>query len=432
MHGLLLLGLSHATAPLEVREKLAFISRGRSEALAAMKERFPHSETVILSTCNRVELYIARDPAGAPTAEQAVAFLAEFHGVPAEAFEAHLYRRTDRQVVDHLFRVAASLDSMVVGESQILGQVRSAYDLSVQVGSAGGMLNPLFQKALFAGKQVMQQTALGQGRLSIASVAVDYAKRIFDHFHDKTILSVGAGKMAGLVLKHLHDLHPKQLLVSNRDPVKAAALAGRFEAQPAPFERLEEHLVLADIVLTSTGSAHPIITRGQFETLLKKRRYRPIFLIDIALPRDVEASVGDLENVYLYNIDDLQHAVSQTMSQRNESIASAQNVVDRAVEEFLQWNRARAHGPLIDSLFTRYHQVAADELERTLKKLPNITPQEREHLRELTRRLVNKLLHDPVRALRHAGRAHVDEAAYEHALKELFSLKDPPEREPDE
>jgi glutamyl-tRNA reductase len=431
MHGLFLLGLSHATAPLEVREKLAFISRGRSEAIESLKKRYPSAETVILSTCNRVEIYIAHNSAGEPTPEQAIAFLAEFHGVSPGQFQTHLYHRTDRQVVDHLFRVASSLDSMVVGETQILGQVRNAYDLSRQIGSAGGTLNPLFQRALSAGKQVMQQTALGQGRLSIASVAVDYARRIFDHFHDKTILSIGAGKMAALVLKHLRELHPRQLLVSNRDSAKAHLLADRFEATAAPFEQLEEHLISADIVLSSTGSAHPIITHAQFEGLLKKRRYRPVFLIDIAMPRDVEAAVGELENVYLYNIDDLQQAVSQTLNQRHEAIASAQAIIDHAVEEYLQWNRARTQGPLIDSLFSRYHRLADEELQRTLKKLPGITPQEEQHLRELTRRLVNKLLHDPVRALRHSREVHVDEAAYEHALKELFSLTQPPSKEKD-
>jgi glutamyl-tRNA reductase len=320
---------------------------------------------------------------------------------------------------------------MVVGETQILGQVRNAYDLSRRIGSAGGALNPLFQRALSAGKQVMQRTAIGQERLSIASVAVEHAGRIFDHFHDKTILSIGAGKMAGLVLKHLQQLQPRQLLVSNRDSVKAQSLADRFDATVAPFERLEEHLIQADIVLTSTGSAHPIITRGQFEGLLKKRGHHPIFLIDIALPRDVEASVGELENVHLHNIDDLQQTVSQTLNRRKEAIASAQAIVDEAVEEFLQWNRARKHGPLIAGLFARYHQLATEELERTLKKLPDITLQEQEHLRELTRRLVNKLLHDPVRAMRRSRDQHADEAAYEHALKELLLVAEPPEKEKD-
>ncbi len=432
MHGLMLLGLSHATAPLEVREKLAFIARRQTDAIESLTGRFPQAEAVVLSTCNRVELYIARGPSGDPTPEQVVAFLSEFHGLKPEFFESHLYRRMDRQAIDHLFRVAASLDSMVVGETQILGQVRSAYDLSRRIGSAGGMLNPLFQRALSAGKKVMQRTAIGQGRLSIASVAVDYARRIFDHFHDKTILSIGAGKMAGLVLKNLQELQPRQLLVSNRNPEKAAELARRFNATAAPFERLEDQLIAADIVLTSTGSTQPIITRPRFESLLKKRRYRPIFLIDIALPRDVEAAVGDLENVYLYNIDDLQQAVSQTLSQRKEAITAAQTIVDAEIDAFLQWNRARTHGPLIDQLFARYHRLAEEELARTLKKLPNITPQEQEHLRELARRLVNKLLHDPVRALRQSGRLHVDQTAYQHALKELFSLNDPPSEEQDD
>lgn len=420
MRGLLVMGLSHATAPVEVREKLAFNRHRRREALAHLKRDYPSAEAVILSTCNRVELYIAANGNG-PTAEQAAAFLGAFHGMGSETFAPHLYHHDERGMVEHLFRVAASLDSMVIGESQILGQVREAYDASRLAGSAGGALNPLFQRAIAAGKQVMRQTGIGQGRLSLASVAVDCAKRIFDHFHDKTILSIGAGKMAMLMLKSLHELRPMRLLVCNRDSAKAAILAEKFAGTPAAFGQLEEHLVSADIVLTSTGSAHPIITRQQFEGLLKKRRYRPIFLIDIAMPRDVEASVGELENVYLYNIDDLQHVVGQTLSSRQEAIESARAIVEREVREFVQWDEARSHGLMIDRLFTRYHELANEQLQRTFQNRPGLSPQEQEHLRKLTRRLVNKLLHDPVQAMRHSGRAEVDQAAYQQALADLLA-----------
>ena len=426
MDRLLLLGLNHATAPLAVREKLAFTGDQRQAALSAFRDRFPGAEAALLSTCNRVELYSA---AAEPSAEGADArveritqFLAELRGVRPEEFRDHLYRKADRDVVNHLFTVASSLDSMVIGETQILGQVREAYDEARALAATGALLNPLFQRAIAVGKPVMTETPLGEGRLSVASVAVEYARRIFDHFNDKTVLNIGAGKMAGLVLKHFADLKPRRLLVCNRDAGKAGDLAGKFGGEPVPLDRLDEWLTAADVVITSTGAPHAIITREQFESLRKHRRYRPIFIIDIALPRDVEEGVGEIQDVYLYNIDDLQQVVSATLSQRRGAVEAARAIVDRQVKDFLAWHRAREMGPLIDQLFKRYHQVAQEEVNRTLNKLPNVTDAERQHLEELARRIVNKLLHGPVQRLRNTDNVHSPGTGYLHALEKLFQL----------
>src|SRR5438874_5707020 len=213
-----------------------------------------------------------------------LAFLAEFHSLPQESLRGHVYEKSERDAIEHLFAVASSLDSMVLGETQILGQVRAAYELAREAQATGSMLNPLFQQAIAVGKQVMSQTPLGEGRISVASVAVDYAKRIFDHFDDKTILCIGAGKIAQLVLRHFSALAPKQLVICNRDPAKAQALAARFNGSAVAFESLDEHIAAADIVITSTGSARPIISRGGFDRILKRRRFKPIFLLDLALP----------------------------------------------------------------------------------------------------------------------------------------------------
>src|SRR5215213_6473020 len=293
MQRLLLLGLNHATAPLGVREKLAFTPEQRTAALAALRQRYDGIEAVLLSTCNRVELYAARAVHGHPRPEEMVDFLASLRSIPAADFRQHLYHKAETGVVEHLFTVASSLDSMVVGETQILGQVREAYDAARDAGATGPVLNPLFQRAAAVGKQVMTETSIAEGRLSVASVAVDYARRIFDHFNDKTVLCIGAGKMTQLVARGFAGLKPKRLLCCNRDPAKAQRLAEPFGGEAVPFERLDEHLIAADVVVSSTGSSHPIITRARFETLLKQRRYRPIFLIDIAMPRDVEPSVGE-------------------------------------------------------------------------------------------------------------------------------------------
>ena len=423
MQRLLLLGLNHTTAPLDVRERLAFDAARRDAAVSAFKARFPRAEAVLLSTCNRVELYVGREGHGHPGAREVVEFLAEAHAVPAADFDRHLYQKTDRDVVDHLFNVAASLDSMVLGETQILGQVREAYDAARGRGAAGAMLNPLFQRAVAVGKQVQRDTPIGEGRLSVASVAVDYAKRIFEGFSDKTVLCVGAGKMVGLVLQSLAALSPRRILVCNRSRERAGPLAAKFGGHAVPFDALGDHLVAADIVVSSTGASEPVITRKLFEPLLRRRRYRPVFVVDIAVPRDVEPAVGKLDSVFLYNLDDLQQVVLATQSQRGGAVESARAIVSRQVDEFLTWHRQRELGPTIDRLRGHYHAVAQEELTRTLNKLPNVSESEKAHLEELTRRLVNKLLHAPLQTLRQSDGPHVGvSGAYVHAVERLFGL----------
>lgn len=311
MHRLLVLGMNHATAPLSLRERAAFSAEQAQAALTDIQQRYA-AEAVIVSTCNRVELYLARPVHAQPRIEQLHQLLADLKGIPVVEVQAHTYNHTDHAAAQHLFRVTCSLDSMVVGEDQILAQVRQAYELAHKSGVTGPILNGLFQRALACGKAVRTQTALAEGRLSIASVAVDHARQIFEDFSDKTLLCLGAGKMALLLLKHLRELKPGRLIIANRDAAKAAVVAEQFGGSPVGLDRLPEALVSADIVLTSTHSAEPVITHAMFEPLCRARRFRPIFFIDIALPRDVEPAVGELDNVYLYNIDDLQTVVAQT------------------------------------------------------------------------------------------------------------------------
>lgn len=426
MQRLLLMGLNHATAPLEVREKLAFSTDQRRCALRGLRERFPGAEAVILSTCNRVELYISRPTHELPRPEQMIEFLSQFHRVHSDQFSPHLYHKTNVDAVAHLFSVASSLDSMILGETQILGQVREAYDLARHEQSAGLVLHPLFQRAIAVGKQVLTQTTIAEGQLSVASVAVDYARRIFEQFSDKTILSIGAGKMATLVLRHFARLAPRRLLVCNRDWRKAEGLAQRFNGRPAGIEHLPQHLVEADIVVCATGSSEPIITAELFEPLRKLRRYRPIFMIDIALPRDIDPRVGELEHVYLYNIDDLQQVVVQTQSQRNGSLEAARQIVSAEVDLYGKWHRARELGPMIEQLYARHHHMAQEELRRTFNKLPELTEMQRTCLEEHTRRIVNKMLHEPVRHLREGRMPHGIQNSYVHALEKLFNLNQIP------
>jgi glutamyl-tRNA reductase len=419
---LALLGLNHTTAPLQVREKLAFDGPQRADALAQLRSRFGQCEAVLLCTCNRVELYIAADSVAAPSFDQLASFLAEARGLGEQEFSSHLYQKRDRDAVAHLFSVASSLDSMVLGETQILGQVREAYDAARALGTAGAILNPLFQRALAVGKQVLGETTLAQGRLSIASVAVDYARRIFDTFTDKTVLSIGAGKMAGLLLGNLAKLGPGALLVCNRDPAKAAALAKKFNASAVAYDALAQHLAAADIIVSSTASGSPIITRSLFETAMRRRRYKPVYLIDIAVPRDVAVEVGEMENVYLYNLDDLQQAVAATRDRRGGAVDAANQIVAHQVQKFITAQRTREMGPLIDELFRRSHALAQEELARTLGKLTDLSPVQRRQLEDLARRIVNKLLHDPIQMLRQSQAAHAPMSQYLHAMQKLFKL----------
>jgi glutamyl-tRNA reductase len=311
---------------------------------------------------------------------------------------------------------------MVLGETQILGQVRQAYDIAHEIGATGPVLNPLFQRALAVGKEVQNHTSLSEGRLSVASVAVDYARGIFDHFDDKTLLCIGAGKMTSLVLQHFAPLKPGRLIICNRDPAKAVTLAQRFQGESAPFEALTDQLATADIVITSTGATQPIIRRDEFAKLLRRRRYRPVFLIDLAVPRDIEAAVGGLDRVFLYNLDDLQRVVAQTRGQRKESVDAARAIVKRHVDEFDAWLQIRTLGPSIEQLYVRYHTIASEELARVLTKMPDLTDADRAHLSAMTRRIVNKVLHDPIEALKTHDPSHGPAIQYRHAIQKLFKL----------
>lgn len=452
---LLVAGLNHRTAPLTLRETVAFSPGQIKDALAQFRARFPHAELVILSTCNRVEFYLARPLSSEPSLDELCGFVADYHQVKPEALRPHLYHHEDRSMVEHLFAVASSLDSMVVGETQILSQVKHAYHFAANAGGIGGgavtgksgggegtgsnqgghgggggtgVLHALFQRALAAAKDVHDKTELSAGHLSVASVAVDLAASVFDRFDDKTVLCVGAGKMATLMLRHLASLQPRKLLITNRSPERAQALAAHFSslhAEARPFEGLDQLLVEADILLTSTGAAQPVITEARFKALQKPRRYRPIVMVDIAVPRDVEASIARLSNVYLYNIDDLQEVAAGNRGKRDAEIAASRALLKEHVDEFLRWFAARDVGPLVKALYEHCHATARTELAALFVKHPEMPAEERAELERLAHRLVGKILHGPVTQLT----THAEATArpmLTAALKKLFSLDPPP------
>lgn len=425
MKRLRLLGLSHHTARLEQREQLAFPPDELPETLRRLRETLgDSSQCVLLGTCNRVELYVASEEAD--QAPDLLAALCAARGVEPTHLAGSTYAAAGQDVVRQLFRVAGALDSLVPGEQQILGQVRSAYEASQAAGTSGPLLHGLFQRAVAVGKEIQRSTTLSAGRLSIGSVAVGYAEEIFDHLDDKAVLCIGAGKMTRLVLERLRSrAMPKRLTVCNRDPARADRFATAFGGVGAGLEALPDELAQADIVITGTGSREPILTRALVEPVLRRRRYQPLFIIDIAVPRDVEPAVGRLTNVYLYDVDDLQSAVERTLEGRREAIGEAEGIVERHVQSYIAWHRGRDVGPTIDRLYKFAHDVAEQEAQRTVRKLGATDEAQQAAIAEMSRRIVNKLLHAPVSKLRQTSGDTHHGLAYGHAVEQLFDLDEP-------
>ena len=433
---ILMLSISHRTASVELREKLAFSGERLDAAVDALRRLHPLSEAVLLSTCNRTELYIARPEHDAPRFEQLDDFLAGFCAVPLPEVVAAAVHREQDQAVAHLFRVATGLDSMVLGEPQILGQVKRAYEHGMSRQSVGPVLHRVFQQAITIAKHARSATGIDEGRVSVGSVAVDFASQIFDHFNDKVMVAIGAGEMAKLTLKHLKALKPAKLWLTNRTQARAAALAeqlgltggGGMSVGIRPFEELDELLVEADVVVTSTGATQPIITAARMRPLVKRRRSRPIIIIDIAVPRDVDAGVGGLSNVYLYNIDDLQRVVMKTHETRSSLVEQCEAMVFDAVRACLASIQHRDVGHLIKALREKFHGLAATERERTLKKLAatpmdDLAPTVKAALEEHDHRLLNKILHMPLSQLNQKD-PNAPMGFFAAALRQLFNLED--------
>ena len=329
---LLALGVDHRAAPAPVREALAFEGPRRDEGLDALAKAFPGGEFVVLSTCNRVEVYAAGPASAIPTTGALIDFLAHFHARAAESFAAHLVNHHDGRAVSHLFKVAASLESLVLGEGQILGQVRDAYKAADARKAVGPILHAVFPHALRVGKLVREQTGMDKGKLSVASVAVDVARDVFDTFVDKTVLVIGAGKMGDLTLQHLSTLRPGSILVTNRNPDRAEAAATRWGGKAVPFERLEQALIEADVVVSTTAADRPIVDLATYARVQKARKNRLALILDIAIPRDFDPRIGDLEQVMLYNVDDLRAQAEQNRQRRQKGVDPALAIIERETE----------------------------------------------------------------------------------------------------
>jgi glutamyl-tRNA reductase len=418
---ILLLGVSHHTAPVDLRERLDFSSRDAGDAVRSLVERGSALQAVLLSTCNRSEVYVASERPEQARAE-IVDFLIAYHAVPAGTFVPHLFERTDLDAVRHLFRVAAGLDSPIVGESQILGQVKDAFEVAAGQQAVGPLLTRLFQHAFGVGKRVRSETALGEGAVSMGYAAVELARRTFGSLHGKHVLVVGAGEISTLAAQHLRSQGAGDIAVANRTASGGEALAHAVGGRAVAWNDLSSAVAAADIVVSATGAPRPVLTRGLVEAAISGRTARPLFIIDLAVPRDVEPLAGALRNVFVYNVDDLQALMHENMSKRSAEILHAEGIVGDEVVRFATWRRSRGAVPAIVALRRRFDDVRRTELDRLGVKLAGLSAADRARIDDLTRLIVEKLLLEPTERLKAADEEA--QAAYAEALAHLFALAD--------
>ena len=419
---LILVGVNHKTTPVEIREKLAF-TKGKIEESVDHLFNFPDIiEHTILSTCNRVEIY-ARANCQDSAIKSIKQFICEFHGLSLLELEDHFYSYRNKEAVEHLFRVSSSLDSMILGEAQILGQVKEAYSLARDLRSTGLVLNQLFEKAFSIAKKVREETGIAERSVSISSAAVELAQKIFDDLENHTVMLVGTGEMAELAAKHLISYGVKTVYVTSRTYERAANLARTLNGSALDFEAFKNELHRADIVITSTSAPNFIIKKEIVEKAIHERKNKPIFFIDIAVPRDIEPDVNDLENVYLYDIDDLHVVVSANIKEREKEAENAMNFISQEVTKFNNWVGALDAVPTIVEIRKKAENIRKQEIEKTLKKISHLSENDKQLLRQMSSSMVNKILHKPTIKLKQKTQSE-DGHVYLKAIRHLFHLDD--------
>ncbi len=417
---LIVIGLNHKTAPIEIRERLAFPEDGMEKTLSQVKSLSSLKENMILSTCNRVEIYAA-----AREIEKAILdlkdFLSQHHGLPLKEFEKNLYLFIGEEAVRHIFRVASSLDSMVVGEPQILGQIKSAYNIAAEAKTSELILHRLLHRAFHVAKRVRTETKIGNSAVSVSFVAVELAKKIFGTLEKRSVLLIGAGEMCELAAQHLVSGGIEKVLVTNRTYERAVTLAQEFRGEPIPFEEIYRGLRMVDIVISATNSPQYLLHHEEVTKVIRDRKQKPIFFIDIADPRDIEPRVGDIENVYLYNIDDLQKVAHDNIQDRVKEAQKAEAIVQEEVVKFVNWYHSLEVTPTIIALRKKFEEIRNKELAKTLSIHPHFSDKERQSLEALTSAIINKILHDPLTLLKQKNEEAMADL-YLDALRTLFGL----------
>lgn len=420
MH-IVIVGLNHKTAPVEVRERLTFSGQGLLDALGALKTRPEVAEGALLSTCNRTEIY-AVVPQLHQGVEAITHFLAAGRGIGADDLRSHLYVYHGREAVTHLFTVATGLDSMILGETQILGQVKDAYLAGADAGSLGKVLHALFNQALAVGKRGHTETGISQNAVSVSYATVELAKRVFDRLDGRKVLVIGAGETSELTAKHLLAAGAGQIIVANRTPEKARELAERYHGLAVPFADVQQWLAVVDVVISSTGAPHVVLRREAVQEAMRIRRGKPIFLFDIAVPRDIDPEAGRLDGVFLYDIDDLESVVQANLRERKKEAKKVERIIEEEVYKFESWLRTLDVVPLIKSLRAKVDSIRRAELEKAMARMPDLTDRQRGIIEAMTATLVNKILNDPT--LRIKEFANDDRApVFLEAVSQLFNLE---------
>ncbi|MBX3458690.1 MAG: glutamyl-tRNA reductase [Planctomycetes bacterium] len=398
MQRYVVLGVNHKFAPLEVRERLAYPERKLPGALKQLREGLPCDEAVLLSTCNRVEVYAFADAADAR--DRLIAALAADHGMKPDYLESLCYFHRGRDAVEHVLRVCGGLDSLVLGETQILSQVKRAYLLAQSEGATGKQLNGLFHKAFHVAKRLHSETAIGQGQVSISSVAVRFVRRIFDDLGSKTALLIGAGEVGELTLTYLREAGIGRVVVVSRSLERAKEIAERYKGDAVPVNLLEDYLPAADVVITQTAAEDRILSKAQFAKSQRARGYAPVFVLDLAVPRDVEEAAAELDGVFLYNVDDLEQVVAENAEERSRELDKCAAIVRSEADEFLAGFQTYAAAPLITELREKAIAVKNAELDRVFAKYPEMPEDQRRELAAFSERLVNKLLHPQIQGIK--------------------------------
>lgn len=420
---IVLIGVNHKTAPVEVRELLAFSEATCAESLRSLVDGTVLQEGLIVSTCNRVEVLASTTNQKVDEGTERITdFLGQSRNIPTDIFWKHLYSHTDENAVKHLFRVASSLDSMVVGEPQVLGQVRRAYSLALEAGTAGRVLNRLVHHALRVAKRVRTETGIAANAISISYMAVELGKKIFGSLKGHTVLLVGAGEMAELSARHLKTAGVSRVLISNRTAEASQRLAMEFEGEAVPFEELAEYLGQADIVICSTGASEYVITSAMVREALEKRRNRPAFFIDISVPRNVDPEIGNIPNIFVFDIDDLESVISSNIREREREAERAELIVASEVMQFQQTLRALDVGPTIGALRQKLQDIARAELLRQRSRLGELTPEQERAIETLLLAAVNKISHPLLSHLRHSH--DISDTETLQAWRDIFGLEE--------